>query len=353
MTGRTLVVALVAALAALSACTATPPPVKAPTTTSTPPPQPARVQPDPAHVATLTETLKTMHDRFKLFGLQSPGPVDVLDNGIGDLWMRGIDGTGTTIALVEGWNDPNIDLAMSRFDEIFDLPQADIRTIYPTGAGHLPSSCPAGMAALGTYGSCEAWAVELELDVEAAHLMAPYAKIVLAVAPADSEITDDAASQVAPPEMMQAVENISAHHLADVISISDNTGESTYTYGKPEIHAQDAGELTAAAAGIPLLVGTGDCGVVQNLAVASSQCGNVSGNPVEPVITLTANPVTARTMSEHIDLDCSGLLRQEYDLRASGEHLMTVADRTINGRLTCAEVLGHREFVLTRLFPSA
>jgi (2R)-sulfolactate sulfo-lyase subunit beta len=81
--------------------------------------------------------------------------------------------------------------------------------------------------------------------------------------------------------------------------------------------------------------------------------GNVIGNPVEPVIKLTANPVTAQTMSEHIDLDCSGLLRQEYDLRASGEHLMTVADRTINGRLTCAEVLGHREFALTRLFPSA
>ena len=77
------------------------------------------------------------------------------------------------------------------------------------------------------------------------------------------------------------------------------------------------------------------------------------GNPLEPVIKLTANPVTAQTMSEHIDLDCSGLLRQEYDLRASGDRLLTVADRTINGRLTCAEVLGHREFVLTRLYPSA
>ncbi len=40
--------------------------------------------------------------------------------------------------------------------------------------------------------------------------MAPYAKILITVAPADSEITDDAASQVAPPEMMQAVEYVSS-----------------------------------------------------------------------------------------------------------------------------------------------
>lgn len=81
--------------------------------------------------------------------------------------------------------------------------------------------------------------------------------------------------------------------------------------------------------------------------------GNVIGNPIEPVVKLTANPVTAETMSEHIDLDCSGLLRREYDLQASGRNLVEVADRTVNGRLTCAEVMGHREFVLTRLFPSA
>lgn len=81
--------------------------------------------------------------------------------------------------------------------------------------------------------------------------------------------------------------------------------------------------------------------------------GNVIGNPIEPVIKLTANPVTVDTMSEHIDLDCSGLLRREYDLTSAGDQLMEVIDRTINGRLTGAEVMGHREFVITRLYPSA
>jgi subtilase family serine protease len=78
---------------------------------------------------------------------------------------------------------------------------------------------------------------------------------------------------------LQALEYIGAHHIADAISISDGTGESTYTYGSPEIRAQDTGELAAAAAGIPVLVATGDCGVVQNLAVASSQCGNTTTTP--------------------------------------------------------------------------
>jgi len=37
--------------------------------------------------------------------------------------------------------------------------------------------------------------------------------------------------------------------------------------------------------------------------------GNIIGNPIEPVIKLTANPLTAKTMAEHIDYDCSAILR--------------------------------------------
>ena len=81
--------------------------------------------------------------------------------------------------------------------------------------------------------------------------------------------------------------------------------------------------------------------------------GNVIGNPIEPVIKLTANPKTARTMPEHIDLDVSGILRREMDLDEAGDQLIDVMIRTCSGRLTCAEALGHREFVMTKLYPSA
>ena len=81
--------------------------------------------------------------------------------------------------------------------------------------------------------------------------------------------------------------------------------------------------------------------------------GNVIGNPIEPVIKLTANPSTAETMKEHIDLDVSGILKREMNLDQAGDELINITVSTANGRSTCAESLGHREFVLTKLFRSA
>jgi len=81
--------------------------------------------------------------------------------------------------------------------------------------------------------------------------------------------------------------------------------------------------------------------------------GNVIGNPIEPVIKLTANPRTAREMGEHVDLDVSGILRREMNYDQAGDALIDIMMRTCNGRLTCAEALGHQEFVMTKLYRSA
>ncbi len=81
--------------------------------------------------------------------------------------------------------------------------------------------------------------------------------------------------------------------------------------------------------------------------------GNIVGNPILPVVKLGANPRTVRTMSEHIDVDVSGILRRELTIDQAGDLLLDAALKTANGRLTNAEVLGHREFVLTRLYESA
>ena len=81
--------------------------------------------------------------------------------------------------------------------------------------------------------------------------------------------------------------------------------------------------------------------------------GNVIGNAILPVIKLCANPRTVRLMSEHIDVDVSGLLRREETLDSAGEKLIDSLLRTANGELTAAEILGHREFVMTRLYESA
>ena len=81
--------------------------------------------------------------------------------------------------------------------------------------------------------------------------------------------------------------------------------------------------------------------------------GNVIGNPIVPVIKITANPITVETMSEHIDLDVSEILQGQMTHEEAGGQLLEVILRTANGRLTAAEALGHREFVLTKLYRSA
>lgn len=81
--------------------------------------------------------------------------------------------------------------------------------------------------------------------------------------------------------------------------------------------------------------------------------GNVVGNPIIPVIKITGNPRTIRTMSEHIDVDVSGVLRRDMTIDQAGDALIDSIERTANGRNTAAEVLGHREFSLTKLYRSA
>ena len=81
--------------------------------------------------------------------------------------------------------------------------------------------------------------------------------------------------------------------------------------------------------------------------------GNVIGNPIEPVIKLSGNPKTMATMAEHIDVDVSAVLQGEMTIDQAGDALLDMVVRTANGRLTAAEALGHREFVMTKLYRSA
>jgi len=81
--------------------------------------------------------------------------------------------------------------------------------------------------------------------------------------------------------------------------------------------------------------------------------GNVVGNPILPVIKITGNPRTVRTMAEHVDLDVTGILTREMTIDQAGDALIEMIARTASGRMTAAEALGHREFVMTKLYRSA
>jgi len=109
--------------------------------------------------------------------------------------------------------------------------------------------------------------------------------------------------------------------------------------------------MDSSSAAAEMLTLLGAAGFVVHLFPTGQ--GNIIGNPILPVIKLSANPRTVRTMSEHLDVDVSGLLRREMTPDEAGDALLDCMFRTCNGRLTAAEALGHREFVLTRLYESA
>ena len=84
-----------------------------------------------------------------------------------------------------------------------------------------------------------------------------------------------------------------------------------------------------------------------------AELGNVIGNPIVPGIKISGNPKTIRTMGEHVDVDVSGILRRDMTIPQAGDALIDMIVRTANGRLTAAEALGHREYVMTKLYRSA
>jgi (2R)-sulfolactate sulfo-lyase subunit beta len=58
-------------------------------------------------------------------------------------------------------------------------------------------------------------------------------------------------------------------------------------------------------------------------------------------------------MSEHVDVDLTGILRLEMNLDQAADAALKCLAHTINGRFTAAEALRHDEFVLTKLYRSA
>ncbi len=127
--------------------------------------------------------------------------------------------------------------------------------------------------------------------------------------------------------------------IVDVLDYADPPTKKGLNYMNTSSAAAEAVTLFAAAGAVVHVFTTGQ--------------GNIVGNPIEPVIKLSANPKTVATMKEHIDLDVSGLLNFQYDLKEAGKRLYDLTLKTASGRLTSAEVLKHVEFSPTKLYISA
>jgi subtilase family serine protease len=96
--------------------------------------------------------------------------------GIDQLLNAGFDGTGQTIVIVDAFGSPTIDDDLADFDAIFGLPAPpSFQQIRMPGA---PPFDPTNADQVG-------WTVEIALDVQWAHAMAPGASIILVSAASD------------------------------------------------------------------------------------------------------------------------------------------------------------------------
>src|SRR6266852_3453269 len=98
----------------------------------------------------------------------SPSPTGLIPSQIRHAYgfdQLSLDGTGTTIAIVDAFDDPNIAGDLQKFDAQFGLPNPVFTKVNQTG-GSTPPAANAG------------WATEIALDVQWAHAIAPGANIL-------------------------------------------------------------------------------------------------------------------------------------------------------------------------------
>jgi subtilase family serine protease len=91
-----------------------------------------------------------------------------------DQLPSGLDGSNQTIAIIDAYDDPKIASDLATFDNMYGLPAANFTKVVPS---------------TGTPAYDQGWAVEISLDVEWAHAIAPGATILLVEA-ASSSFTD-------------------------------------------------------------------------------------------------------------------------------------------------------------------
>ena len=100
---------------------------------------------------------------------------------------------------------------------------------------------------------------------------------------------------------------------------------------------QDIDSITAMVAGGAQIV------------VFTTGRGTPTGNPVAPVIKVTGNGDTFRSMGEHIDVNAGRIIDDGAEVGAVGREIYDMILAVASGTRTAAERLGHREFGIHRI----
>jgi subtilase family serine protease len=192
-----------------------------------------------------------------------------LSYNLGPLYAQQLDGKGQTIVIVDSFGSATIRSDLNNFNTQFGLPPM---------CGEANVTCTAGMPtfdAVSIQGTPPAmlppptskgtdlqahdnWAVEVSLDVEWAHAIAPGANILLVTTP-----TAETLGVQGFPQMMNAEQFVIDHHLGSVISQSFAAAEESFASVQSLENLRGAFK-SAQAAGITVLASSGDFGTANS-----------------------------------------------------------------------------------------
>ena len=163
------------------------------------------------------------------------------------------DGTGTTIAIVDAFNDPDIAGDLHQFDLQFGLPDPpSFRQVNQTGGSNLPTNS-------------KSWSNEISLDVEWTHAIAPGASILLVEATTNST-----------PNLNTAV--AFAAKQSGVVVVSMSFGGAEYS---GETAADSAFLTPAGHAGVTFVASSGDKGAPISEPASSPDVLAVGGTTLD------------------------------------------------------------------------
>jgi subtilase family serine protease len=185
---------------------------------------------------------------------------------LGGLIAAGNDGRGKTIAVVDSYGSDTMAHDLAVYDKAWGLPKMCGEEGYTTNCAagapkfsvlHVQGS-PATKAPPSNNGTGQedksAWALEVALDVETAHAMAPGANILLVATPTAETLGVQGLQQ-----MMNAEQYVIDHHLADVISQSFGTAEEAFGSSQSLLNLRHA-FISAQQQHVTVLASSGDGG---------------------------------------------------------------------------------------------
>ena len=231
---------------------------------------------------------------------------------IAPLYASGIDGRTRTIAIVDSYGSDTIRHDLHVYDQTFGLqpmcgeesvtcqpgyPTFDTLTLQGSPATKAPPSKSNGTRQEDKSG----WALEVSLDVELAHAIAPEANILLVTTP-----TAETLGVQGFPQMMNNEQYVVDHHLADVISQSFASAEDAFGSSQSLQNLRHA-FISAAQQGVTVLGSSGDGGSANDQKQPVGKGGSTISHPTvewpasDPLVTgvggtyLCTNPTAAES----------------------------------------------------------